>query len=111
MKKFLKGVFLAIALLITLPSCIMDDNDYTSTVANIETTTISYYDTDGNGWICKELSIYENNKKQTLMFPIQYDGDIKVGTRINWDCHKVTSFEKEHKKVIIDWEGTKRNDI
>lgn len=86
---------------------VMDEPDYYTQVVSLENTITTYYDSNGDSWICKELTILDDNKSRKLMYPIEYFGKIKVGTKITWECHRVLSYDNG-KQIYIDWENTKR---
>ncbi len=97
-------VFLA-ALLV--PACITDEPDSPTEVIRIENTTISYFNEQGDHWICKEALIYVDHKPRDVRFPKVYEGEIQSGTKIDWHCWDVKAYYKSGKRIPIDWEGTK----
>lgn len=107
MKNILRALAISISLL--MPSCILDEPEHGVEVIKIEKSLISYYDIDGNGWVCREALIYESGKAKDVKFPIQYEGEIITGTKIQYHCFNITAYYKNGKKILIDWENTKRD--
>lgn len=106
MNKVFKYLIVVFIILLGLYAC-NTEPDYTTEVIEVK-NSISYYEGDSKWW-CRDAMVYINHKLDIKIFPIQYQDDIKMGTKIQYHCHKVTAYYKDNKKILIDWEGTKEN--
>lgn len=109
MKRFILLFLTSILMLVATASCttFAEDFDFASEVIQVEKSLVSYFDSDGNHWHCREALIYVDHQAKDVRFPIQYEGEIVSGTRIEWNCHDVTAYYVNGKKIPIDWDLTK----
>lgn len=98
-------------MLIATASCttFAEDFDFGTEVIQIEKSLVSYYDSNNNHWYCREALIYVNSKAEKVMFPVDYEGEIISGTRVEWNCHTIFAYYVNGKKIYIDWNASNLN--
>lgn len=112
MKNYLFLLLASVMMMLASASCstFAEDFDFGTEVIQIENSMVSYYDTEQNHWYCREALIYVSPKAQKVMFPVEYEGEIVSGTKIEWHCHTITAYYLNGKRIPIDWEATKDSD-
>lgn len=111
MQKSVSLLVSSVLMLFATASCatFAEDFDFGTEVVQIEKSLVSYYDTDHNHWYCREALIYVSPAAKKVWFPIQYEGEIVSGTKIEYHCHTVTAYYVNGKRISIDWEGTRHD--